>query len=303
MPKGNKIDIVFMNPPYQRGLSNKFLEKALDITASHLVTVQPDSYMFKGKSGIVTIKDILKDKHIIIENINPNAVFDAGFQNRVAILDVDFNNEKRCVYNGIEFNDIYDIKFFSDDRLISDFYSHVSNYIEEHNMYRYLKGVPGIHNDPFTEYNPDPDWHVCPVTLIRGHISSTGTGYSDDFYTYVSKNDVFSIQRVGKYKDIIKIKDRQRETSSLQYYMVFDNRQAALNYINFLKGDFARACLYCYKKDVHINIHCIPEFDFSDEVFNKSPKEIDDMLFERFKISDEIRKHIEKILPDYYNIR
>ena len=47
----------------------------------------------------------------------------------------------------------------------------------------------------------------------------------------------------------------------------------------------------------------IPWFDFSDPVFSKSPTEIDDYLFTKYNISDEIRKHIEKLLPDYYNIR
>ena len=30
---------------------------------------------------------------------------------------------------------------------------------------------------------------------------------------------------------------------------------------------------------------------------------IDDYLFTKYNISNEIRKHIEKLLPDYYNIR
>ena len=47
----------------------------------------------------------------------------------------------------------------------------------------------------------------------------------------------------------------------------------------------------------------IPWFDFSDPVFSKSPSEIDDYLFTKYNISDEIRKHIENLLPDYYSIR
>jgi hypothetical protein len=47
----------------------------------------------------------------------------------------------------------------------------------------------------------------------------------------------------------------------------------------------------------------IPWFDFSDDVFSKTPREIDDYLFKKYDISNEIRKHIEEILPDYYNIR
>ena len=41
----------------------------------------------------------------------------------------------------------------------------------------------------------------------------------------------------------------------------------------------------------------------NDIIFSKSPSEIDDYLFKTFKIYDEIRKHIEEILPDYYGIR
>ena len=47
----------------------------------------------------------------------------------------------------------------------------------------------------------------------------------------------------------------------------------------------------------------IPWFDFSDFHFSKSPREIDNWLFKKYNISNEIRKHIEEILPDYYGIR
>ena len=47
----------------------------------------------------------------------------------------------------------------------------------------------------------------------------------------------------------------------------------------------------------------IPWFDFSNPIFSKSPAEIDDYLFDKFNISDEIRQHIEELLPDYYGIR
>ena len=56
----------------------------------------------------------------------------------------------------------------------------------------------------------------------------------------------------------------------------------------------------------------IPWFDFSDPVFSKSPSKIDDYLFAKYIpevdeetgiTRDEIRKHIEELLPDYYNIR
>ena len=47
----------------------------------------------------------------------------------------------------------------------------------------------------------------------------------------------------------------------------------------------------------------IPYFDFLNSENIKSPSEIDDYLFTKYHISNEIRKHIEELLPDYYNIR
>ena len=59
-----------------------------------------------------------------------------------------------------------------------------------------------------------------------------------------------------------------------------------------------------YKNDINLgtNLHYIPWFDFSQDIFSKSPLEIDDYLFKKYNISNDIRKHIEEILPDYYNI-
>lgn len=46
----------------------------------------------------------------------------------------------------------------------------------------------------------------------------------------------------------------------------------------------------------------IPYFNFLNNNI-MSPSEIDDYLFTKYNISDKIRKHIEELLPDYYNIR
>ena len=63
--------------------------------------------------------------------------------------------------------------------------------------------------------------------------------------------------------------------------------------------------VYLFKLDIALaqNLNYVPWFDFSDPHFSKSPREIDDWLFKKYNISDEIRKHIEEILPDYYGIR
>ena len=57
------------------------------------------------------------------------------------------------------------------------------------------------------------------------------------------------------------------------------------------------------KFSTHLPIGNIPWFDFSQDIFSKSPKEIDDYLFKKFEVDNDTRKQIEEILPDYYNIR
>lgn len=79
-----------------------------------------------------------------------------------------------------------------------------------------------------------------------------------------------------------------------------------MNLINYIQTDFCGGCLYLIQTSVELDrgeCKCIPYFDFNNEIFSKTPSEIDDYLFTKYNISNEIRKHIEELLPDYYNIR
>ena len=119
------------------------------------------------------------------------------------------------------------------------------------------------------------------VAVIRGHIGT---------------NDMYSILP----------SKRKPEYGERSYsYINFNNEDEANNFCNYIKTDFASTCVYLYKNDINLvtSLNYIPWFDFSDDHFNKSPKEIDNWLFKKYNISDEIRKHIEEILPDYYGIR
>jgi hypothetical protein len=93
----------------------------------------------------------------------------------------------------------------------------------------------------------------------------------------------------------------------MEFYYHFNTKKELYNFINYIKTDFVRILLYMYKTTIDLisgkPLSFVPWFDFSDPIFSKSPSEIDDYLFNKYNISDEIRKHIEEILPDYYNIR
>ena len=92
----------------------------------------------------------------------------------------------------------------------------------------------------------------------------------------------------------------------MEYYFPFNSIHELHNFINYIKTDFLRTCLYLIKTGMNLvmgQLYNLPYFDFSKDIFSKSPSEIDDYLFNKLKISNDIRKHIEEILPDYYRIR
>ena len=123
-------------------------------------------------------------------------------------------------------------------------------------------------------------WYVS-VASIRGNKGS------DDMATLIPKD------RIPEYGDRPK------------FYINFDSKNIADNFINYAKTDFCSCCIYLFKNDLNLGniLRYVPWLDFSDKHFSKTPKEIDDYLFKKFNISDDIRKHIEEILPDYYGIR
>ena len=140
------------------------------------------------------------------------------------------------------------------------------------NCYEHLTFISNIKNNK-SIYNK---FCVC-VARIRGHVTSnTDEQHSNDYYTFISNN----INKVhsGVINDIIskKLKDDFRT-------FVFVNKQNLNGFINYIKTDFVRAILKLYKNNMNINIGIfkhIPWQDFSDEIFSKSPREIDDYLFE-----------------------
>lgn len=82
-------------------------------------------------------------------------------------------------------------------------------------------------------------------------------------------------------------------------FTILKNKQKPLEF----KRLFHILTMLLIKKDINVYWKNIPWFDFSDSHFNQEPKKIDDWLFKKYNISDDIRKHIEEILPDYYGIR
>ena len=292
-----------MNPPYAGGSHERFLYKALQIS-KNTISIEPDSFLFKGKQGNVKIKEILNNGYTEIEIIDANKYFDAMFQNRIVILLHNEDKENKILFNGQEIDDLYSIDFRQGDKYILEFKDIVSELYKNNNCGNKWKGVPGSRYPERYVKNEDEEAWVVQCVLLRGNIDPRQlNGKANDFYTLItSNNNLIEKQFIGKYKSLISVKDNKGKTK-LQYYFKFNSEQEAKNFINYIKTDFARTCLYLKKNDMNVRWEYIPWFDFTDEHFSKTPREIDDWLFKKYDISDDIRKHIEEILPDYYGIR
>lgn len=293
-----KFDVVLMNPPYDNGLGNKFLEKVFNI-GHKIVTVQPLSWLTSKKQRTSITKQV-NNFDTYIDTLNGIKEFDAGIAGEMGIQYFDTTSAGKIhIYDKV-FDKCEDVKLWSNDDILEQFVEklgHVKN-----SLWDNIK-----HNKPYGhgyEENPNDNWWCIKIQQIRGHVQNNKDRFSPDFFTVLSNNSDFIKSVSGQYKDI---KDKASRTGKVEFgYFAFDTENELTNFINYIKTDFVRTCLMLTKRNTNLfrgELKFIPWFDFSDTVFSKSPKEIDDYLFKKYNISDDIRKHIEEILPDYYNIR
>ena len=295
MNNGKKFDICLQNPPYDNGLGDKFLSKVTNIS-NIICTIQPLTWLL-GKKQNQNIINNISNNYVKIETLNDKneKIFDADNPNIISIIYIDKLKNNKILINNNEYNSFSEINKLTlkNDKLLINFNKIVKNLYEKSNLLEYIKYSPNIKAhaleiNKHIEKNPNKNWYVIRLTR-----------YSKNYYILnnSSKPELFS--EVGN--KIIK-----NNKYYLEYYYAFNTKQSAQNFINYLNTYFCRTCLYNVQLDNQIinkNLKYIPWFDFSDEHFNKSSKKIDDYLFKKYNISDEIRNHIEEILPDYYGIR
>ena len=298
MNKGKKFDIILMNPPYLGSSRNdynfplKFLNKVNEIS-NRVISVQPVQFLYKTyerKSPEQTEKTIINT----IENYKTDILtinqfdFEGAYSTtKTAIIDIklDKDDKENITVNGVKYPSVSKITKFSSDKLLSEFHDIIKPLYKEDSIIKHWVAIDKRNEKSGKDLrrvnDSKKDKPFVNVAVIRGHIGT---------------NDMYSILP----------SKRKPEYGERPYsYINFNNEDEANNFCNYIKTDFASTCVYLYKNDINLStsLNYIPWFDFSDEHFNKSPREIDDWLFKKYNISDEIRKHIEEILPDYYNIR
>ena len=288
---GKRFDIILMNPPYDNGLGNSFLEKVIDIS-NKICTIQPSSFIVGKKQKVSIIKKI-NNCEVNIDKIDGNKSFEGvGYLNgEVGIIYINKFGNKEIIYNGKKISsEINELRHYSDDPLFIEFYNIVKKIYNKNNASAHVKLFWEMNEEQFKEY--ENKYIIRIPAFVKGYkllSSELGLGLFKDL-----KNKVTVKGRCGNKMSFLKIG------------FAFNTKNEMNNCYNYLRTYFINACCYLIKTTMHTDrgeLKYIPWFDFSDEHFSKSPREIDDWLFKKYNISDEIRKHIEEILPDYYNIR
>lgn len=271
---------------------------------NEIVTVQPSVWL-TGQTKNKNICNIINNIGATIESIKASDHFDAIIAQPMSINYINQLKTQKIIFNGKQYNSCYDIDIISNDEYLNVFKTHINSLLTK-NLMTELKAIPGatLARSNY-EYNQNENSYIVKAAAIRGHGYAKNKELNPDFYTLISNNDkIVQEYFIGLFKDI---KNKKYKGYGLTYYWSFNTKQEAYNFYNYIRTDFCRICLYFSKTSPNLIIgsiiKTIPWFNFNEEIFSKAPAEIDDYLFKKYHISDKIRKHIEELLPDYYNIR
>ena len=212
----------------------------------------------------------------------------------MGIVYVDMNNEQSIMFDGKEYDRCNEIRFYSNDNLLMEFKSVVDKLSAIDNIDNHVYASEFAENVPYKKQRYGG--YVSRIDLFAGSGSMGSTGES--FYTLFSKNRTVE-DNIGIYKRFTALKDK------FKLYVPFNTKDEAVNFYNYCKTYFCRCSLFFSKTNLHLDrgeMKSIPWFDFSDSLFSNSPEDIDNLLFKKYEIKQEIINHILEILPNYYEL-
>lgn len=308
----NKISFILQNPPYDHGLYVKFLHKACEL-ADHVISVQPATW-FIGKKKDSRMTKILNESSnkLSIDMIDGARFFQGGILGQLAICSIDFTNDGDIEITNnndtFHFNSIQEINTFCLDRKMTAFNDCIKTLYETDNLNNHLVKTYKLSYEERLKL-ANANKHILRISGIRGHVDQDTGIKSNDFYTLLSNNEKEIVSKVLlPSRSLIENDKISKDPNKLLVNLcfIFNDSISRDNLYNFIRTDFCRACFVLSKINVHFDggeLKYVPWFDFSDPHFSNPPHEIDDWLFDKYNISNDVRKHIEEILSDYYHIR
>ena len=280
----NKFDICLMNPPYNKNMHLKFLEKAIQ-TCENVVSVQPVRWLQEPVSHYKKNSAYNKYKATIAEHISGLDIFSqqyvenefsVGFTNDIAIYVCDKQGG-------------YDFEKLSKNSIIDKVVSKMPSSLHEHIEF----SVPKL----------------CVVTSL---ICGGNGGRSTSFKHYFCNNEnTYIYDDDGKRLDNgLTFEENRKKTAwgnvqvrKEQMNIKFKTIEECKNFIEYTRTDFFAYIFNKSTLDVHVQSRFLPFMnDYSHEWTN-------DMLYEYFGISDKEQKEIETYIqnikekyPEFYEI-
>ena len=270
----DRFNVIISNPPYKGDLHLKFLSKSNDICDDKILFVHPSSWLIKnsGKSKIENVcKTIISNYKSSFELINGNVVFGIKLFMPCVITYI----SKKQVNSGFDvidsvknknmfFKNVDDINIFSDEQLFFNLKNKILSASQEKNLYNTVN---------------DGEFYVN-VSRIRGNVCDKNM-IKDDFYTFIPKDRTVQTEKAT--------------TDGSSYG--FNTEIEAVNFLNYLKSDFARFSLLLSKFNSDLAnrpaVKSVPWLDFTQE-WN------DEKLYNEFGITLEEVEFINKFIPKYY---
>jgi hypothetical protein len=282
-----KFDVVFSNPPYNRGMDIKILNELIDIS-DEVIAVHPSTWLLdiKGKTALYSnFKNKINKSIVSFDMFNGNSIFDIGLFVPIVITHFDKNHtgniDVKYFNQSFEIEDIFDITKFGKEwaTLVKPFFIQMKEYCSL--------------NKSIWDYNLtkiDESKFHCQLAAILGNCSKNENLIKDDFYSPIIKN--------SEANKGIRQPNLTRPGNPTPTFE-FATEQERDNFISYLKTDFARFCLSLLKNNNNLAVgemELMPWLDFTQEWD-------DEKLFKEFNVSQDLQKYIRDFLPDYYGIR
>lgn len=285
---GKKFDVVLMNPPYDKNLHLKFLEKTIEI-ANDIVSIQPVRWLqdpvaiHKKTSNYNKYKDTIH-RHIVdldvIKMVDAVDIFNAGFNADVAIYTVKstYNNGNIVAYDMSEsiLNKVIKCKY------------KLSDVVERNKIDGWRMQITEIQ----------------PITAQGGKKFSYGWFCRFCIYNHLRSTIFYDGYKDGKYWGDYVSGIKPKPGTGIPFSIKFDTENEAINFENSLKTTFYYYLVYCLKTDQHTPFKFLPFMgDYTKPWTNERFYKYFNLISDEISIIENTMNDIERDVIEWEKTR
>ena len=273
MSEKMKFGVVVANPPYKGEFHLQMYVKFVIMSQNLTLCVNPGAWLFTERptQSAWRAKKEVEDYKKNFIFCNGNAHFDASLWMPcvISLINKKEEDKKALVYTEYDRTEYV----YEDISKINKF----GNIPEYYSVRDKILGL--TKTDSVWKHSKDEGEESVPMATIRGHIKETINQMFDrDFYTFLPDGvkGSESVEKVHNFK--------------------FHSKIEAANFAKFLKTKIARFALSIMKNGGNISrkqLETVPWLDFSQEW-------TDEILREKFNITDDEWKFIDKAILNYH---